>query len=619
MQTKRADDQFWWKSDADDQYAKIYSHVKSIKTEQDQRSAANLRFIRLYGNMAVQDLSIFGYAKTDAQEGRKNRLTLNIVQSMCDTVAAKISKNNPKPMFITSGGDWSTQRKAKKLNKFCEGQFHATKIYEEGQRVFLDATIFGTGIMKIYRKGAKIIVERVFPEELVVDDVEAIHGKPRQMHQVKWINREILRAQFPEKVGYIDALSSSDGTYTSYRYDTDMVQVTESWHLRSGDEAKDGKHIISIESTNLLVEDYEKDYFPFVFMRWTQRPLGFFGQGLAEQLMGIQFEINKILKTIQEAMHLGVIPKIFVQEGSDVVTAHFNNKIGTVIKFRGTKPESGQLLTVPRELFQQLDWLYNRSYEISGVSQLSAQSKKPSGLDSGKALREFNDIESERFILIGQAWERFYLEAAKQMIDLAREISKDEKYDVQVKGRRFFDSVSWKDIDLEEDQYIMQAFPTSGLSSTPAGRFQQVQEYLQAGFITPERAKKLMDMPDLESDTDLDVAALDDIEATIERMVDGGEYEPPEPFQNLVLGKSMVQNAYLKFKNDGAPEEVLELLRNWVEDAVGMLKPPPAPVTPMMDPSGATLPGGPADPAMMGAPPLGVPEAQPVSDLLPVA
>jgi hypothetical protein len=44
---------------------------------------------------------------------------------------------------------------------------------------------------------------------------------------------------------------------------------------------------------------------------------------------------------------------------------------------------------------------------------LSAAAQKPAGLDSGKALREYNDIESDRFMTIGQAYERYYLQLAK--------------------------------------------------------------------------------------------------------------------------------------------------------------------------------------------------------------
>ncbi len=58
-----------------------------------------------------------------------------------------------------------------------------------------------------------------------------------------------------------------------------MIKVIESWHLKSGPKAKDGKHTICISSATLFEEQYDKDYFPFVFFRWGDRPVGFFGQG----------------------------------------------------------------------------------------------------------------------------------------------------------------------------------------------------------------------------------------------------------------------------------------------------------------------------------------------------
>lgn len=603
-------DHFWWKNNKGDIHKSIYEHVTFLEKEQSYRNDNNLKFLRLYGNAEIIGMGLTGYSRVETPAGIQNRVTLNIIQSMCDTVTAKIAKNTPRPMFLTSGGDWSIQRKAKKLNKFCEGQFYSTQIYEYGKRIFLDSTIFGTGVLKIFRKGNKICVERVFPNEIIVDDAEAIYGDPRTLHQVKWVHKEVLKAQYPRHVGFIDQISDTERNFGSYKPQTQMIKVTESWHLPSTDDSKDGRHCITIENATLFDEKYTKNYFPFVFLRWAPRPLGFFGQGLAEQLVGIQVEINKILKNIQIAMHLGCVPKILLESGSKIIKSHLNNDIGTIVTYTGTKPDNWQLLQIPPELFSHLDRLYSRAYEIAGVSQLSAQSKKPAGLDSGKALREFNDIETERFILIGQAYERFYLDAARQMIDHARDIANEEgKYKVQVKGKRFFETIDWKEIDLEEDQYIMQCFPISGLSNTPSARLQEIQEYIQAGFLTKEAGIKLLNFPDLESDTNLIVASVDDIEHTIDTLLDG-EYVPPEPYQNLELGKMMVQMAYLRNKSEGAPEEVLELLRNWITDAEALLQSTQAP------PEQPTIPSEiiPQDQA-----PLAEPEALPTSDLLPVA
>jgi hypothetical protein len=40
---------------------------------------------------------------------------------------------------------------------------------------------------------------------------------------------------------------------------------------------------------------------------------------------------------------------------------------------------------------------------------MSASSQKPAGLDSGVAIREFQDIETERFALVSQNYEDCYI------------------------------------------------------------------------------------------------------------------------------------------------------------------------------------------------------------------
>ena len=318
-----------------------------------------------------------------------------------------------------------------------------------------------------------------------------------------------------------------------------LIKVVESWHLPSGktkDEKgksikHDGKHTICINNKTLFEEEYTKNYFPFVFFRWNEKPIGFWGLGLSEQLQGLQLEINKILRTIQVSMHLCSIPKIFVEASSKVVTAHLNNKIGGIIKYAGTPPKYEALGSIPPELFTHLDRLYERAYEISGVSQLSAQSLKPGGLDSGKAIREYNDIESERFMEVGQRYEKSFIDAAQIMIDLAKECYEEKgEFKVKIKGKKFIETIDWSEVDMEEDKFLMDIFPTSALSNTPSGRLQDVQELLQAGFISKEDGMKLLDFPDLEGTMSLINAGIEDIEHMIEQMIDKGNYQTPEPY-----------------------------------------------------------------------------------------
>lgn len=564
----------WWKAPKNQTHNEVFAYVAYMENNQSYRGSDNLRHMRLYGNYEILGLDNYSYTRIETSYNVTHRVTLNVIQSMIDTIVSKLAKNKPKPTFLTEGGDFSLQQKAKKLTKFCEGIFHSTDYYSDSMKAMLDSCIFGTGAVKIFKENNEIRSERVFIDELKIDDAESFYGKPRQMHQVKFISKDVLNEMFPEDKSYIEVATDAEETYSTSRgsADKELIKVIESWHLPSGENASDGKRTITIANKTLLEVPYEHDYFPFIIHRWTERPLGFFGQGLSEQLQGIQMEINKILRTIQVSMHLTSIPKVFIEASSKIVTAHLNNKIGGIIRYAGTKPSYESVGAIPPELFSHLDRLYARAYEITGVSQLSAQSQKPAGLDSGKALREFNDIESERFMAVGQRYETTFMDAAKIMIDIAKEIYDETgNYKVKVKGQKFLETIDWSEVDLDNDKYMMDVFPTSALSSTPAGRLQDVQELLEAGFITKEDGLKLLDFPDLDATYNMVNAALEDIERVIEIMMDKGKYQTPEPYQNLQLGITKMQQAYLMYKNQNAPDSRLELLRRWMEDAQGLM------------------------------------------------
>ncbi len=567
-------DSKWYKKPSNKIHEAVFPFIRRLDTSQNYRQTANVRNMRLYGNSEYSGLSASGFIKAEAPS-TQNSVTLNVVQSMVDTVVSKITKNKPRPYFLTDGGEWSLQRKAKKLTKFSEGQFYATDFYAKAAVAFKDSCIFGTGALKVFIQDDEIKVERVFIDEIIVEDTEAYYGEPRQMHQLKWVHKDVLKARFPSSASMIDDAggNSSEFNVSNVTRTNDMVLVAESWHLKSGPKAKDGKHAICIDNDTLFEERYDKDFFPFVFFRWNEKPLGFFGQGVAEQLTGLQLEINKILRTIQVSMHLVSVPKIFVEAGSKIVNAHINNKIGGIITYAGKMPVEGTLGSIPPELFAHLDRLYGRAFEIIGISQLSAQAQKPSGLNSGKALRTYNDLETERFMSVALRYEAAFLQASKIMLELGKEIAlKTDNYKVKVPGSGFLSTIKWADVEMDEDQYLLQIYPTSKLSQNPAARLSEVQELIQAGFISQEDGGKLLDFPDLEAYNNSANAAVDNINKQIEQIADEDLYQGPEPYQNLQYGIQKFQQAYLMYQTQGAPEETLELFRMWIAEADALMK-----------------------------------------------
>src|SRR6185503_12157003 len=119
--------------------------------------------------------------------------------------------------------------------------------------------------------------------------------------------------------------------------------------------------------------------------------------------------------------------------------------------------------------------------------------------DSGKAMRTLSDEQDARFKRMAQNVEKATLQVVSQAIDVVRDIYKDSKtYEVAFPSTQFLETIDWKDVNLEEDQYVLKAYPTSSLADDLTGRLSDVQELAQAGMIDPDTAESLLDMPDVE-------------------------------------------------------------------------------------------------------------------------
>lgn len=595
----------WWTLSDNDAVGSVSATLTHLQQQQSARMVQHVVAMRLYGNLSQLGLAGLSVARAKNPSLMRDRISYNVVQSALDTVTSKIGKNKPRPLFLPSGGDYRIQRKAKGLNRFIEGVFYENKAYDLGPIIFRDGGVFGDGVLHVFRENNRVKFERVLSSEIWVDEIDGFYGAPRSMHRTKNVDRGILLELFPDQKEYkgreaaiLEANAARPDETGIYQTLSDLVNVRESWHLPSGPDAGDGQHMISIENAVLFREEWKHDFFPFARFSWSPRLWGYWGQGLAEQLQNIQLEINKLMQLIQRSFHLGGSFKILLENTSKIVSQHINNEVGLIIKYTGVKPDYVVPPLIPKEIYQHLLTLKSAAYEVAGISMLSAISQKPAGLDSGKALREFNDIESDRFQTIGHAYETFFMDAAKLSISIAKDIG--GSYKVRSPTRRSAAVVAWKDVNLAEDDYVLQCYPVSTLPREPAGRLQTVKEYMQAGLVSPRRGKRLLDFPDLEADEMLGNAAEEYLEQIIERMIDDGVMTQPEPYDDLKLAREMALEYYAWGKSQGLEQDRLELIRVFLSgiDRLEALANPPAP---------------PAQPEAAQA----VPEATPQSPLLP--
>lgn len=593
-------DRRWWNEKTDVASA-ITGVLAVLEMTQRARNQMYERSARLYGNLGLMAANKPENNRAVAARAvPADRITYNLIQSAVDTVVAKIAKNRPKPLFLTSKGDYKIQRRAKKLNDFVDGIFYENDAYAQGTMIFRDGAVFGDGFTHVFPYYGRVKHERVLASELWIDEIESLYGEPRQLHREKNVDRDVVLEMFPKCRKQILAATVKDlKGFAEPRIVSDVITVRESWHLRSGPEATDGRRVMSLLNGTLDDEEWDLDCFPFAKFQWCPRLFGFFGQGLPEQLMSTQLELNKMLMVAQKSFHLAGTFKIMAEVGSKIVPQQFNNDIGTILYYVGQQPQYVVPPVLPPGFWERVQSLKADGFELAGVSMLSAASKKPDGLNSGKALREYNDIESDRFMTIGQAFERYFLDLSKIDIAVAKQIYEDQgEYKVTVPGRRFIDTIDWKDIDLENDQYVMKCYPVSSLPNDPAGRLQTVQEYAQAGYLAPRQARKLLDFPDVEQEESLSNAQENWISKILDAVVDAetleeaiAAYQPPEGFDDLQLAKQMFLEYYAQGKCNGLEEEKLDLLRKFNSQidvlsgtAASANQPPPGAGTPQANP-----------------------------------
>lgn len=565
----------------------------------------------LYGDGATEQLS-----SVVSSFGPRS-LQFNVVRRNVDTTQAKIAKARPLPMALTSGGDYRQRRRSQKLSKFFGGMFDELEVFDTSELVARDALIFGTGISHTYREDDQLHHERVLLWEIDVDAGDARYGRPRCLYRHKWRDRDELAALYPKHRAAILGADSDvfrDDPLRDRDDSDDYVLVLEAWRLPSHEGAGDGRHILAVCADDglLLDEEYVYDSAPFTVLHCLRPLMGYWGDGFGHVLEGLQGELNRVASRVQDAQYMTPSSVVIVDDASGVSTEHLDNGVGTVIRVTGggTPPQWYSPNPNSPQTLQYLEQLRGQwAYEESGTSALSAQSQKPAGLNSGTALRTFTDIESERFVLFGKQYERYHVAIAWQIYRLACEVAEDgKKLSARSVYRKRVDRIEWSEVKLDRDEFVLRVFPTSALSQDPAQRRAEVAEWVNSGFIPPDMARSLLDLPDLEEFAAVEDAPRALIEDVIWRLLDTDEpeaedaYVAPEPSWDLSLcvrlGSLHRARAFL----DGAPPENLDLLMRFVTDAQGLLT-PPAPPAPPASEEPIPPPDMGANPAAMGPPP----------------
>lgn len=300
-------------------------------------------------------------------------------------------------------------------------------------------------------------------------------------------------------------------------------------------------------------------------------PYGYYGQGIGDILYSVQVELNYLLMKIQTLMTLATT-QVFLEAGSKLNKQTLTNVDFAAHEYTGAPPIFHAVQSVSPEYFEQSRYYYNIAFELCGISQLAAQAAKPAGLNSGRALVEMNDVQSRRFQDITNRYDDFHVNLAKMYADLVEDVfERTGKYSVLSRDKNSVSLLDFKEIKLDEKTSMVIPFPTNFFSSTPTAKYQQVSDMLRDGFLSREQASVAMDYPDTEAITSVYNAPFDYLNLCVERMIEHGEPQHPDPVSNLGLAMSTLPLQILRAETMGVDDTRIQLVRNYLDEVNDML------------------------------------------------
>lgn len=517
----------------------ITNAVSSLKVFGSSRRGKYYRNYRRYNYTPFADLenimspSVVGYYEQtrEIEEDTTQTPQINIIKSCIDTLTSKIAQSKVRPFFNTQNGTFKDIQTVKQAQAFFDLYYDLQNVTKKVPEAFRDSAIFEKGVIYIDEVTKEII--KALPWQVFVRPAEVTYGK---ITRVYYERKDYPTTLLDEKLVKNGGAENNDYVVYGVYYDT-------------------FNHIKAILINGKVVETitYTPSVVPFVFLHYCSPIVGDTSQSIVDMLNSIQLEIDNLMMKIKDASQLNPAMTFWVPKGSSVKVSQLNNRVGQVAEYNATPNMTGSPVTVATPAFidpqymQLVEQLKQSAYELVGISQLSAMSTKPTGLNSGVALSTMENIESDRFETQLNQVIRAYVDIAKTCI----EVFPEEDTILPEDNQRL--SIKWKDIVEESKKMVIQFSAADSLSKDPSTKLQQLQMLAQTGIIPQTRIAQFMELPDIQSGYSLSNNAINAVLTCINDCIEKDSFEVPDFIPFLMLKEEII-NTQLSLKAASSAE-----------------------------------------------------------------
>ena len=649
----------WWRADElgkrPDEI--LENLVHQLEDDQQARYMAYREYARLFG----ADPDMFGDGESFSALSSEF-VSQNELGNTIETLHAQIFKNHIVPGVSTSEADWEEWQRGLAYSRWLEGIFDAGDVhYDAVPRAGLDMLIYGTGFIKIGHvtdsEGfTKLTYTRVDPRMVLVDRLEARHGKPRTFFQKDFVDKFLLASQHakhgrgsyvPEGMTPTEAAkkrvekilecgpNADDDMALGSRTKCEMLTVREVWHLPTKDGKKDGRHVIWIKGCTLVDEPFSWERFPFTAMRFGHRLSGYYGDSAVKRLAPTQKQFDKLNKKIDEAQDIMGVPRIIIARDSHFERTHLDDIPGGVIETDNVNGiKDWNATAMGPEIYQEREAAPQKMRSLLGISDFDVQNQLPASMReiSGPALQAWVDSGTARHAMTHAELEHCMMDLAYLSMDYAAELEKEGK-DLTVtapgSSKSTVELLKFSEVKVDRKRMKLRVQPMSQMPQTISGKIDAFSKLRENNDIDKQTYLKMLEVPDIAHVTDFLGSDEEIILKNLYYMVKNGKYIQPLQYDNLDLIVPLTTAFINHYRlREDADMEKVGMLAQYIEDAIALKEglggsdpnaPPPAPPMapvpftgpnglPITPPEGAAPmapPMAPPGPDMGGAPPGG--------------
>jgi len=421
---------------------------------------------------------------------RSRDVSVNLIQPLFRNGTARLSTEQPSVGVVPATEHDDDIAKALASEQALRYFWRDARIKDVLRRSVEWLMLDGTAALLEYMDGDDVRVEAFSPDRIRAEPGIADEHESRFVGVTRFVTKSDLKKQFPHAEEAIDQAQPPAQWYSPSlpfltAFPPDRVEVLEAycksghWYMLVGD------------SGTVLAEGFTPGgCTPIQVMRYTRVPGQFFGIGMVEVCLDVQYAFSTVLNQILRNARMMSNPKVLIERSAKVDPNAFTTAVGEKVYYNGTKPDVWTPPPLPVYVQNLVPQLQSLLHDLSGIHTTST-GKRAVGISSGRAIEALTANDLAQL----QSTQDDIETAVQQMARCALLYMKD--YYPEEKVVRQFDQsgksvfAALRATDLVEDPEVFIEAGTL-FSAEVKDRDQKTLDLLRLGLIDPPKAKEML-------------------------------------------------------------------------------------------------------------------------------